>query len=53
MTTPNLSQPLNDYQIDKLLMKVNFNNTFLGMATGDQQLISLMKDTIEYQRSMS
>ncbi len=48
-----MHQPLDDLQVDKLLMKVNLNNTFLAMATGDQQLISLMKDTIEYQRSMS
>lgn len=27
--TPNLSKPLDEYQVDHLLTKVNFNNTFL------------------------
>ena len=33
--------------------KVNLNNTFLTMATNDQNLISMMKETIEYQRGVN
>ena len=33
--------------------KVNLNNTFLSLATNDQVLIGMMKETIDYQRSVS
>lgn len=49
--TPNLSKPLDEYQVDHLLTKVNFNNTFLQMANNDPDLIQNMKDTIEFQQS--
>ena len=51
--TPNLSVPLSDIQINELLDKVNMSNVFLNMANNDQDLIYLMKDTIEYQRTNS
>jgi len=35
------------------LNKVNLNNTFLSLATNDQVLIGMMKETIDYQRSVS
>jgi hypothetical protein len=46
MPTPSLITPLNDLQVDALLQKVDMNHSFLQMATGDQELISLMKETI-------
>jgi hypothetical protein len=46
--TPGLNEQLTEYQIENLLEKVNLNNTFLSMATNDQKLITLMKDTIMY-----
>ena len=51
--TPNLSMPLSDTQINELLDKVNMSNVFLNMANNDQDLIFLMKDTIEYQRAFA
>ena len=48
-----MAAPLNDFQIEQLMNKVNLNNTFLTMATNDQNLISMMKETIDYQRSVN
>ena len=43
---------MNDFQVDALLKRVDMNHSFLSMATNDQELITLMKETIEYQRSV-
>lgn len=44
--TPNLIAPLDDYQIEQLLNKVNLNNSFLNLATTDLNLINMMKEQI-------
>ena len=51
--TPSMNAPLSDTQIEDLLNKVNMNNVFLSMANSDQDLITLMKDTIEFQKNYS
>lgn len=51
--TPSMNNPLSDTQIEDLLNKVNMNNVFLGMANKDQDLIVLMKDTIEFQKNFA
>ena len=48
LPTPNMESPLDDFQIEQLMNKVNINTTFLNMGTNDQNLIELMKGTIEY-----
>ena len=47
-----MAQPLNETQINELLNKVNINNTFLEMGLKDQELITVMKDTILYQTQL-
>jgi hypothetical protein len=43
---------LDDNQVDDLLQRVNMNNSFLDLANTDQELITLMKNTIEFQRGV-
>ena len=35
LKTPNYHTPINDMQIEKLLMKVDLNNSFLRMGSSD------------------
>ena len=46
VATPSLLTPLDDVQVEALLQKVDMNHSFLSMATNDQELITLMKETI-------
>ena len=43
-----LASPLDEQQIDELLNRVNMNSTFLSLATNDQSLINMLKETILY-----
>jgi hypothetical protein len=57
--SPTLTKNLEPSQVEHLLGRVgNFkspidlDNTFLSMATNDEELIELMKDTIDYQKNV-
>lgn len=50
---PNLLFDLDMDQVDQLMSRVSMDNTFLRMATADLDLIAKMKQTIEYQNTVT
>ena len=52
LPTQPANMDLDDNQVDDLLKRVNMNNSFLDLANTDQELITLMKNTIEFQRGV-
>ena len=46
-------EPMNSFQIEQLLEKVDMQNQFLKLNTDDANLIRQMRETIYFQQQMA